>query len=268
MSPLEISKLLERAVRVGGEKALAILPYVSSHIEKGRGDFATEADLASEKEIMAMLAAEAPGIPIVSEETGLQEIPGQEFFTVDPLDGTIIASRGCPEWGVCASFIQGGEVVAAASYQPVLQQMVVATKGKGCWVNGHAVHFGDSPVPNRFVLSVDVSYASDPLNVRHFIYQPAVAERILIVRNLACAVANTMELLQGRIDLYVAAGGGKIWDYAPSALMICEAGGALSDLAGNPVRWDHMPMELIMARSQTALAAFLSIRTQVSESRS
>src|SRR5579859_5620191 len=116
---------------------------------KGDVDIVTEAARASEALIRERLEAAFPGHGIFGEE-GTREGMESEFrWYVDPLDGTTNFAHGFPAFCVLLGLEQrpaglaageDGEMVAAVTYDPLRDEMFVAERGKGAWLNGRQIH--------------------------------------------------------------------------------------------------------------------------------
>ena len=103
---------------------------------KGAGDFVSKADIAAEKIIREELLEARPTYGFSGEETG--EIEGQDptrRWIVDPLDGTTNFLHGLPHWAVSIALEHKGQLVAGVVYDPTKDEMFVAEKGAGAWMN-------------------------------------------------------------------------------------------------------------------------------------
>ena len=103
---------------------------------KGAGDFVSRADIAAEKIIRDELTAARPNYGWLGEES--DEVEGKDptrRWIVDPLDGTTNFLHGLPHWAVSIALEHKGEIVSAVVYDPSKDEMFVAEKGQGCWMN-------------------------------------------------------------------------------------------------------------------------------------
>lgn len=103
---------------------------------KGPGDFVSKADIAAEKIIRDELMTARPTYGWLGEEGGGEA--GQDptrRWIVDPLDGTTNFLHGLPHWAVSIALEHKGEVVAGVIYDPSKDEMFVAEKGAGAWMN-------------------------------------------------------------------------------------------------------------------------------------
>ena len=103
---------------------------------KGPGDFVTKADRKAEQLIRDELMGGRPNYGWLGEESG--ETTGQDptrRWIVDPLDGTTNYLHGLPHWAVSIGLEHKGEIVAGVVYDPAKDEMFVAEKGAGAWMN-------------------------------------------------------------------------------------------------------------------------------------
>jgi myo-inositol-1(or 4)-monophosphatase len=104
---------------------------------KGPGDFVSKADFAAEAVIRDELMRARPNYGWLAEESDA-EIPGKDptrRWIVDPLDGTTNFLHGLPHWAVSIALEHKGEVVAGVVFDPAKDEMFVAEKGTGAWLN-------------------------------------------------------------------------------------------------------------------------------------
>jgi myo-inositol-1(or 4)-monophosphatase len=103
---------------------------------KGAGDFVSRADLAAEKIIRDELMGTRPNYGWCGEES--DEVEGTDptrRWIVDPLDGTTNFLHGLPHWAVSIALEYKGEIVAGVIFDPAKDEMFVAEKGQGAWLN-------------------------------------------------------------------------------------------------------------------------------------
>jgi myo-inositol-1(or 4)-monophosphatase len=199
---------------------------------KGPGEFVSTADLRAERTLKAELSRAHPGYGLLFEETG--EAAGADRrhrWIVDPLDGTTNFLHGIPHFAISIALERDGEIVAGIVYEPTRDEMYQAEKGLGAYVNDRRLR-----VSARRQLGDAVIGTGMP-DRRH-------GDRRAYLDTLAVVMAATGGLRRmgaAALDLaYVAAGrydgywefGLKPWDIAAGMLLVREAGGYVSDLAG------------------------------------
>ncbi|MCK8462985.1 inositol monophosphatase [Aliiroseovarius sp. S1339] len=103
---------------------------------KGAGDFVSKADIAAEKIIRDILMEARPNYGWLAEES--DEAKGKDptrRWIVDPLDGTTNFLHGLPHWAISIALEHKGEIVAGVIFDAAKDEMFIAEKGKGAWLN-------------------------------------------------------------------------------------------------------------------------------------
>ena len=122
---------------------------------KGDVDLVTEADRASEALIRERLTAAFPGHGIYGEEGTRDQMESEFRWYVDPLDGTTNFAHGFPAFCVVLGLerraeglgaAEDGEMAAGVIYDPLRDEMFVAERGKGAWLNGRQIHVSKTKV--------------------------------------------------------------------------------------------------------------------------
>ncbi|MFF0427894.1 inositol monophosphatase family protein [Streptomyces sp. NPDC004520] len=209
-------------------------------VEKnGPHDLVTVADRAAEVHLTASLTALLPGSVVVGEEAvhadpGVyEELRGDApVWIVDPVDGTRQFVHGDPAFCTLVALARHGEVLASWTYAPALEQFAVAVRGRGATLNGEAIRSG-SPAPGE-VLEVATSHPD---------YTTPDQKRALLglrtegVRPRPCGSAGLEYLAVARGELAGTAFSWEYaWDHAAGLLLVAEAGGATTTIAGEPFR--------------------------------
>ena len=220
--------LLAEAVVAAGALALTFYGNQPQAWTKHGNSPVTEADIAADRLLKAMLMAARPDYGWLSEETtDTDERLGRtRLFVVDPIDGTRAFIAGDPRWTVSAAVIEGERPIAAALYQPVTADLMLAAVGKGARRASGRMEVG---------LLTDLTGArlSGPKRL-------AGAEAALTARgahveayvpSLALRIAQVAD---GRVDATFASDKANDWDLAAADLILVEAGGRIVDADGNP----------------------------------
>ncbi len=192
---------------------------------KGPGDFVSRADLAAERMIREELTAARPSYGWVGEES--DPVEGEDptrRWIVDPLDGTTNFLHGLPHWAVSIALEHKGEIVAGVVFDAAKDEMFVAEKGAGAWMNESRIR-----VSGRSRM-IDCIFATGiPFGGRSTL--PATLQDL---GRLMPACAGVRRWGAAALDLaYVAAGRYdgfwerrlNVWDMAAGILLVREAGG-------------------------------------------
>ena len=198
---------------------------------KGEIDLVTQADRAGEGLVVKMLRRSFPGDDIITEETNQDRTQSDRRWIIDPLDGTTNYAHRFPFWCVSIAFEFKGQVVLGAIYNPNLNELFTAQKGKGAWLNEEKIkvssqaHLKKSLLATGFPYDVHYSKQDNLDNFRKFI------KRAQAVRRPGSAALDLAYVACGRFDGFWEMKL-KTWDMAAASLMVTEAGGKLSGFKG------------------------------------
>ncbi|WP_102140933.1 inositol monophosphatase family protein [Mycobacterium hubeiense] len=225
-------------------EAVAILdaaakPFIAGHradsaVQKKGNDFATEVDLAIERQVVDALVA-ATGIEVHGEEFGGADVDSPLVWVLDPIDGTFNYAAGSPMAAILLGLLRHGEPVAGLTWVPFTGERFTAVVGKPLRSNGVEQL---SLTPARLADSI-VGVGTFNVDSRGRV--PG-RYRLAVIENLSRKCSRMRMHGATGIDLaYTAAGilggaisfSGKVWDHAAGVALVKAAGGVVTDLAGN-----------------------------------
>jgi myo-inositol-1(or 4)-monophosphatase len=201
--------------------------------EKGPANLVTEADFAAQEAIVRCIRARFPDHGFLGEE-GLDE-PGQSQpfrWIIDPLDGTSNYVHGFPYYAVSIGLERDGKMEVGVIFDPTRNETFAARRGGGAQLNGRPVRpsavkeLGKAFVVASLPSAVD---ARDPSVVRLL----QVLPRAQTLQRTGSAALNLAYVACGRIDAFWSSSL-KPWDVAAGSLIVTEAGGTISRMAGEP----------------------------------
>lgn len=195
-------------------------------------DIVTEADHASEDMIMAAIMERFPDHDILTEETPTAVKGSRWLWVVDPLDGTVNFAHGYPVFGVSIALTENGQVVAGLVYDPLKDERFHAVRGHGAFLNGNPISVSKADRLRRSILATGFPYDkawSEENNLREF---SAVLPHVQGMRRGGSAAVDLCYVACGRLDGFWEPKL-KPWDMAAGMLMVQEAGGTVTDRAGN-----------------------------------
>ena len=229
------------AARAGGEVALASWRNVppGEISEKQKNDFVTRVDRESEERIVSRIRESFPADAFLGEEGGRREAaPGSRTWIIDPLDGTSNYISGFPFWSVSIAAKEGEELVAAAVWDPLRQEMYTAGRGSGAFRNGERIRVADRPGLEGAFLATGFPFRSrDKIDLylsvfrELFLHARAIRRAGSAALDLAMVAASVFD---GFFEFRLAP-----WDIAAGALLIEEAGGKLTDFSGGTRFWER-----------------------------
>jgi myo-inositol-1(or 4)-monophosphatase len=244
---------LEQIIRATSDDILT--PFFNNTIaqDKSDGSIVTEADVKMQEGLRAALADFAPGIKLLGEEmdpASQQAIidSDDDYWCLDPLDGTNNFHHGIPLFSVSVALISQRQVVLGMVYDPVRAEMFSALKGQGLRINGIQIRKLHQPEElARCIASVDFKRLKMPLKQHLAQYMPFKSQR-----NVGSCALEWAWLAAGRVQLLLH-GGEKFWDYAAGTLLNEEAGGVSCDLEGLAIFNNSLHSRPVVGASTRAL---------------
>ena len=203
------------------EKASRILIRDFGEVEKlqvskkGPSDFVTNADIKTEKIIIEELKKAKPNYSIVSEENGIEKNKDDNnFWIVDPIDGTINFLHGIPHFAISIALMSGKEIVSGLIFDPIKDELFYAEKNNGAFFNNQRIR---------------VSKKND-LNECLFVTGGKIMKDLeLNYRKSGCAALDMAYVAAGRYDGYFQKNL-NLWDIAAGIILVKEAGGIINDI--------------------------------------
>lgn len=197
---------------------------------KGDVDLVTEADRQSERLIVERIRGRWPDHDILGEE-GTRTATGSDFqWYVDPLDGTTNFAHGYPVFAVSLGLARKGELIAGAVYDPTRDEMFVAEKGSGAWLNQRRISV--SAVKD---LAESLLATGFPSHKRHKNPNIHFYQRLTLrshgVRRAGSAALDLANVACGRYDGFWEFNLNP-WDTAAGVVLVREAGGVVTDFHG------------------------------------
>ncbi|MFH1288453.1 MAG: inositol monophosphatase family protein [bacterium] len=202
---------------------------------KGEIDIVTDVDLKAERIIVEAILKNYPNHSILTEEAGTIQGKESEYrWIIDPLDGTTNFSHGYPFFCVSIALEKQGEIIMGAVYEPVRDELFFAEKGKGAYLNNKKISVSPVNDLKKSLLVTGFAYnihkAKRNNNINHFRKFLKTAQAVrrdgAAALDLAYAACGRSE---GFWELRL-----NPWDVAAGYLIVCEAGGRVTDFKGNP----------------------------------
>ncbi|MCV7101505.1 inositol monophosphatase family protein [Mycobacterium palustre] len=206
-----------------------------SAVSKKGNDFATEIDLAIERQVVAALQA-TTGIGVHGEEFGGTDVDSPWVWVLDPVDGTFNYAAGSPMAAMLLALMHDGDPVAGLTWLPFVNERYTAVAGGPLMKNG-APQPGLGTTELADSLVAVGTFSADSRGRYPGRFRMAFLESLSRVSSRLRMHGST------GIDLvYVADGilgaaasfGGHIWDHAAGVAQVRSAGGIVTDLAGKP----------------------------------
>lgn len=201
--------------------------------EKGMCDFVTAVDEAVQNFIQKELQLLYPDILFMGEESTEASIDMNKLvWILDPVDGTTNLIHDYKNSAISLALLDKKEVIAGIIYDPYLDEMYFAEKGKGAYLNEQPIHVSNAKFMSESLIAIGTSpyyknEAADNFETFEKIYMDCQD-----IRRTGSAALDLAHIACGRIEGYLEKKL-KIWDFAAGALIVREAGGCVFDYEGN-----------------------------------
>jgi len=229
---------------------------------KGPGNFVSAADLRAEETLREELSHARPGYGLLLEEAG--EIKGTDTthrWIVDPLDGTTNFLHGIPQFAINIALERDGAIVAGLTYNPISDEMFLAEKGQGAYLNDRRLRVAARRDLSQAVVATGVPHLGRPGHKEFQAEMAALMPQVAGIRRSGSAALDMAYVAAGRYDAYWEAALAP-WDLAAGLILVREAGGYVSDLDGKDQVLKsgtvlaandtlHAPLQRLLAQART-----------------
>ena len=220
---------------------------LSAHLEENNSDgavsektgsanFVTKYDVAVQEFLINGVKNAIPGAVFIAEEKENDPamLMGEACFVIDPIDGTKNFINGYRQSCISLAMISKGEVVFAAIYDPYMDEMFTAEKGKGARLNGRPMRVSERPLELGIAAYGTSPYYKDTLTEKTFGFAKDVFLAASDIRRCGSAALDLAYLAAGRNDMFFEFILSP-WDIAAGILLVTEAGGVITDICGDPI---------------------------------
>jgi myo-inositol-1(or 4)-monophosphatase len=199
---------------------------------KAQQDFVTSVDREAERHVAEVLRSGEPGSVIVGEELSPEGAKADLVWIVDPLDGTTNYLHGYPQYAVSIGAFIHGELALGVIADIARQVIYHASKGEGAWCGEARLGVSRITDPGVALIGTGFPFRTPELLPRYIRQFTTVTRAVSGVRRAGAAALDLVDVALGRFEgfweLALAP-----WDIAAGTLMIREAGGVVTDLAGS-----------------------------------
>ena len=199
---------------------------------KGPGNFVTAADRRAEEILRTELAKARPDYGFLGEEGGTRSGSDKSHrWIVDPLDGTTNFLHGIPHFAVSIGLERSGEIVAGLVYNPANDDLFIAERGKGAFLNDRRIRVAARARLADAVVACGLPHygRGDLALARREI--AAAQQHFAGLRRYGAAALDLAWIAAGRLDAYWERDLSP-WDLAAGMILVREAGGFVTDLDG------------------------------------
>ena len=233
--PVFLATAVESVIRAG-EIQMAHFGGAMRVDKKGIIDLVTEIDLRVEREFRSLIAGRFPDHVVLGEEfseAAERDAAPEYCWVFDPVDGTTNYAHALPIFCSSLALEIRGEPAVAAIYDPTRRELFTAERGQGAWLNGARlrVSAADTLIDSLLCTGFPYSVQHDAASLVGLFGEFLKVSRA--VRRLGSAAIDLCYVAAGRLDGFWEQSLHP-WDVAAGALIIQEAGGRVTDLAGGP----------------------------------
>ena len=199
---------------------------------KGPGDFVTASDKKVEKILIDELQKARPNYSILSEEIG--KINNDESFKwiIDPIDGTANFLHGIPHFAISIGLEHDGEIICGIIYDPIKDEMFVAEKGNGSYLNNQRIRVSSrSKLENCIIFTGGPKIGAKNRELSLKEYNNVSSKVLIPIRKLGSASLDMAYVAAGRCDGFWQRDL-KYWDIAAGIILVRESGGFVTDFKG------------------------------------
>lgn len=217
-------EIATKAAQQGAEIALQYFGKSLSIERKADSSPVTIADKKTEKTIKSLILSRSPEAFFIGEETG-GTMEKEEFWIIDPIDGTKSFIRGLPFWAILIAHCRNKKIDLGLCYFPVFDSLLWAETGCGTFLDNKIIHVSRIGSLDRAFIDFGGVRHPDNLGVI------PLAQKVMSAKSFE-ETYSCFLLAQGKVDVVIDRGG-KIWDVAPFKVIVEEAGGRITNLYGN-----------------------------------
>jgi myo-inositol-1(or 4)-monophosphatase len=191
------------------------------------------ADRRAEEILHNDLAKARPGYGFIGEEGGTHEGADKSHtWIVDPLDGTTNFLHGIPQFAISIGLQREGTVIAGVIYNPANDELYTAERGKGAFLNDHRLRVAGRRKLNECVIGCGLPHIGRGDHALSRDEMSEIQNRVAGLRRFGAASLDMAFVAAGRLDGYWERNL-KVWDMAAGQILIREAGGIVSGIAGH-----------------------------------
>ena len=199
---------------------------------KGPGDFVSASDKKVEEILIDILQKARPTYSVLSEEVG--EINNDKDFKwiIDPIDGTANFLHGIPHFAISIGLENEGEIICGIIYDPIKDEMFVAEKGNGSYLNNQRIRVsGRSNLKDCIIFTGGPKHDSKDRGLSLEEYKKFSSKTLIPIRKLGSAALDIAYVAAGRCDGFWQRNL-NYWDIAAGIILVKESGGFVTDFKG------------------------------------
>ncbi|MFC3676462.1 inositol monophosphatase family protein [Ferrovibrio xuzhouensis] len=200
--------------------------------KKGPADFVSAADRKAEKILQQELAKLRPDFGFVMEEGGrIEAKDGKHYWIIDPLDGTTNFLHGIPHFAISIGVTRDDDLIAGVILDVVRDELFWAEKGGGAFLNDRRLRVSARRKLPEALFATGIPFHGRPGHAPFLKEMTSVMAEVAGIRRMGAAALDLAYVAAGRYDGFWEANLSP-WDIAAGIVIVREAGGLVTDLAG------------------------------------
>ncbi|MEL6192829.1 MAG: inositol monophosphatase family protein [Bacteroidota bacterium] len=200
---------------------------------KGENDLFSYVDVTAEDILKKSCKEVIPNSGFITEESANENTQRDFIWVIDPVDGTTNFTHGLPIFCISLGLTYKSEMVRGYIYHPASDELFVAKKGEGAFLNGEKIQVSPKVDLKEALLSTRFPGIDVPGKEVYAQMLANIIGESHGVRRLGSAALEMAYVACGRLDGYFEFGL-KPWDVAAASLLVQEAGGKVTDMEGGP----------------------------------
>ena len=195
---------------------------------KGPGDFVTSADKRTEKILIEEIQKAHPEHGIITEEAGIiNKSNVEKKWIIDPIDGTMNFLNGIPQFAISIAYEEKGEIICGVIFNPIINEMFVAEKGNGAYLNNSRIRVSNKKKIKDALLVTGGPKGNSKIKNKIFSEYINVSKNVSNIRKFGSAALDMAYVACGRFDGYWQREL-NYWDIAAGIIILKEAGGFIN----------------------------------------
>ncbi len=231
----DLKKICEETVLLARETGKFVKEYRRNNKptvkSKGRNDFVTQIDKASEEKLVKGLGALLPQAGFIAEENTSDKKGDIYNWIIDPIDGTTNFIHGLYPYAISIALQENDEVVLGVVYEMGMDECFYSWKGGPALLNGDPISVSDNATVADSLIATGFPYTNYSLIGNFMETLDFFMKNSHGLRRLGSAAADLAYVACGRFDAFYEYSL-KPWDVAAGAFLVQQAGGRVSDFSG------------------------------------
>ena len=254
-------KIISPIIKKAGEIMLSAKQIAVSAVKTGNFNFVTEYDVKVQNYLISELSKNFPTAVFFAEEKENDEslLSNDYCFIIDPIDGTTNLIRGYNNSSISIALFSKGKGIFGAIYNPYLDELFTAERGKGAYLNGEKITVSSKNFNESIVVFGTAPYYKSELGEKTFTALKTLFLNCNDIRRSGSAALDFCSIASGRTDVFFECRLSP-WDFAAGSVIVEEAGGKITDMDGNELCFSK-PCSILATNKDSHEKALHTLKT-------